>query len=56
MTSAAQAIGDLFKMSRDDENSVEPNIDPVTGMLIREDHHAKERRAKQNGERKKVIQ
>ena len=54
VTSAAQAIGDLFKMSRDDENSAEPNIDPVTGMLIREDRHTKEQRAKQNGERKKV--
>ena len=56
MTSAAQAIGDLFKMSRDDENSVLPKRDPITGMLIQEDRHQAERRAKVNGERKKVIQ
>ena len=32
VTSAAQAIGDLFQMSRDDENNKEQEYDEVTGI------------------------
>ena len=56
VTSAAQAIGDLFQMSRDNENSVEKTRDPVTGMLVEEDRHAAEQRAQVNNERVQVNQ
>uniref|UniRef100_A0A7M5WZ65 Uncharacterized protein n=1 Tax=Clytia hemisphaerica TaxID=252671 RepID=A0A7M5WZ65_9CNID len=54
VTSAAQAIGDLFQMSRDDENNKEQEYDDVTGMPKKEGRESKERKAKYNEERKEI--
>ena len=54
VTSAAQAIGDLFHTARHKAESNGIKTNSVTGMEIPEDQHAIERRAKENGKRKQV--